>query len=273
MRSRDLDLHPDEPTAERPRSLLLAPLIVLLSLAALLGLLVASSAEGAVGTETARGTTRLLYAPGKIVPIPASIPHEEGDMVDRRILRDLRWLASKFPLYVTDGYSGPLPGGGHAGCHGCHVKGSDHYNGLAVDIVPLFGTARCDARWRGITRLARWAEPRQNRPVPPFRWVGYDGDAGHGCGHHLHLSWNHAAANPFGLAEWVEALPATLTASAARKPRGKKGGAKAEDGKNGAAQDEDDKRTEGETQGPTGGAGVSRTPTGGISARPRGSGD
>ena len=29
-------------------------------------------------------------------------------------------------------------------------------------------------------------------PRPPFRWVGYDGDAGHGCGNHLHLSWNHA---------------------------------------------------------------------------------
>ncbi len=76
-------------------------------------------------------------APGKIVPIPASIPHEEGDMVDRRIIPDLRWIAKRYPIYVTDGYSGPLPNGEHAGCDDCHVSNSDHYNGLAVDIVPL----------------------------------------------------------------------------------------------------------------------------------------
>ncbi len=151
--------------------------------------------------------TKLLYGPGKIVPIPASIPHEEGDMVDRRILPDLRWLARRYPLFVTDGYSGPLPSGEHAGCHGCHVRGSDHYNGLAVDIVPLNGSGRCDTSWTGISRLALWAEPLQNHPRPPFRWVGYDGDAGHGCGHHLHLSWNHAPATQFTLAAWVEVFP------------------------------------------------------------------
>ena len=43
--------------------------------------------------------------------------------------------------------------------------------------------------------------------MPPFRWVGYDGDAGHGCGNHLHLSWNHAAAARYQLAEWVEVFP------------------------------------------------------------------
>ena len=141
------------------------------------------------------------------MPIPAAIPHEEGDMVDRRIVPDLRWIAARFPIYVTDGYSGPLPGGRRAGCRGCHVRRSDHYNGLAVDIVPLRWSDRCDRNWRGITRLARWAEPRQNRPRPPFRWVGYDGDAGHGCGNHLHLSWEHAAAPQFQLAEWVEVFP------------------------------------------------------------------
>jgi hypothetical protein len=243
VRSRDLDIHPDAPAAERPRSALLPPLVVLLSLAVLLALLVATGANGAIGSETARGTTRLLYAPGKIVPIPTSIPHEEGDMVDRRIIRDLRWLAQRYPIFVTDGYSGPLPDGEHAGCHGCHVRNSDHYNGLAVDIVPIGGTARCDATWRGITRLARWAEPRRNRPVPPFRWVGYDGDSGHGCGHHLHLSWNHADAKQFQLAEWVEVLPPELTGEVAAKPKRKQG-------KSG---------------------GVSRAPTGGVS--PRGSGD
>ncbi len=153
-------------------------------------------------------STRLVYATGEIVPIPAAIPHEEGDMVDSRIVPDLRWLAQHYPIYVTDGYSGPLPNGEHVGCNMCHVKGSDHYNGLAVDFVPLDGTnGKCDATWAPITRLALWAEPTQNDPVAPFRWVGYDGDAGHGCGNHLHLSWQHATAPQFQLAEWVEVFP------------------------------------------------------------------
>jgi hypothetical protein len=154
--------------------------------------------------------TRLTYAPGKIVPIPASIPHEEGDMVDQRILPDLRWIARRYPIYVTDGYSGPLPDGEHVGCNRCHVKGSDHYNGLAVDIVPLNGDGKCDATWAPITRLAHWAEPVQNHPRLPFRWVGYDGDAGHGCGNHLHLSWNHAPAPEYTLAQWVEVFPVSF---------------------------------------------------------------
>ncbi len=71
-------------------------------------------------------------------------------MVDSRIVPDLRWIAARFPIYVTDGYSGPLPNGEHVGCDNCHVRGSDHYNGLAVDIVPLHGTSgKCDAELGG----------------------------------------------------------------------------------------------------------------------------
>jgi len=45
---------------------------------------------------------RQVYSVGKIVPIPAAIPHEEGDMVDRRILPDLRWIAARFPnIYLV----------------------------------------------------------------------------------------------------------------------------------------------------------------------------
>lgn len=185
-----------------------------LACAALLG--VANSAPAAPP-----GPMRLVYAPGQIVPIPASIPHEEGDMVDRRIVPDLRWIAQRFPIFVTDGYSGPLPNGEHVGCDECHVGESDHYNGLAVDLVPVGGGTKCDASWAPITRLAEWAEPVQNEPVAPFRWVGYDGDAGHGCGNHLHLSWNHAPAPSFQLAEWVEVFPVS-PAEAARQARGKR---------------------------------------------------
>jgi hypothetical protein len=183
-----------------------------LPLIVLVGCLTASS------SHAAPIPTRLSYAPGEIVPLPASVPHEEGDMVDRRIVPNLRWIARRYPIYVTDGYSGRLPDGEHVGCHGCHVKHSDHYNGLAVDIVPLEGTGKCDAAWRGITRLAHWAEPLQNRPRPPFRWVGYEGDAGHGCGNHLHLSWEHATAPMFELAEWVEVFPVRVQ-SVAQEPQ------------------------------------------------------
>jgi hypothetical protein len=190
-------------------------LAVALACAALLCL--AAFASAAPGPAA----TRLVYAAGKIVPIPASIPHEAGDMVDKRILPDLRWIAQRYPIYVTDGYSGPLLDGERAGCDECHVKGSDHYNGLAVDLVPLGGGTKCDASWAPITSLALWAEPLQNEPALPFRWVGYDGDAGHGCGHHLHLSWNHSPVAQFQLAEWVEVFPVTA-GEAAGRPRGKR---------------------------------------------------
>jgi hypothetical protein len=196
-------------------------------------------------------SARVVYATGKIVAIPASVPHEEGDMVDRRIVPDLRWIAQRYPIYVTDGYSGPLPNGEHVGCNGCHVKGSDHYNGLAVDIVPANGDGKCDSTWAPITRLAKWAEPVQNRPRPPFRWVGYEGDAGHGCGNHLHLSWNHAPAPRFQLAEWVEVFPVESSGlGAGRRGKKKKPPAPKRSGQSG---------------------GVSQVSTGGVS--PRGSGD
>jgi hypothetical protein len=183
--------------------------------------LVALAAWAVTFASAGPESVRLVYGTGKIVPIPASVPHEAGDMVDSRIVPDLRWLAAHYPIYVTDGYSGPLPTGGHAGCNNCHVRGSDHYNGLAVDLVPVGGGTTCDASWKPITRLALWAEPEQGKPVPPFRWVGYDGDAGHGCGNHLHLSWNHPVAARYALAEWVEVFP-TGEAEEAGQPRRKR---------------------------------------------------
>lgn len=189
-------------------------------IAALASLALVAIGAWAAGAQAGQLSTRIVHAPGKIVPIPASIPHEAGDMVDRRIVPDLLWIAKRYPIYITDGYSGPLPNGTHVGCDRCHVKGSDHYVGLAVDIVPIGGGTTCNAKWAPITRLALWAEPSQNHPVPPFRWVGYNGDAGHGCGNHLHLSWNHAPAAEYTLAEWVEVFtpPGAGEGSRAAKP-------------------------------------------------------
>ena len=67
-------------------------------------------------------------------------------------------------------------------------------------------------------RLARWAEPRQNHPRAPFRWVGWNGDFNHGhpsvckpsrgCAPHLHLSWAHSRTPPRRVARsvWVFAV-------------------------------------------------------------------
>ena len=49
-----------------------------------------------------------------------------------------------------------------------HEPRGEHPLGLAVDLYPGPGGS-----WREVARLARWAEPRQNRPRPPCRWVGW----------------------------------------------------------------------------------------------------
>jgi hypothetical protein len=200
--------------------------------AALLSLAIAIPSFAA--SASGPGPTRIVHRPGKIVPIPASVPHEAGDMVDSRIVPDLRWIAAHYPIYITDGYSGPLPGSGrHVGCNGCHTNGSDHHYGLAVDIVPLPYSTTCDRRWRPITRLAHWAEPRQNHPVPPFDWIGYDGDAGHGCGNHLHLGWTHGPGPEYRASPWVEVFPAAAGTQtppkqqAPKPPPGPQGGVSA----------------------------------------------
>ena len=68
-------------------------------------------------------------------------------------------------MFITDGYS----------MGDVHAANGEHPLGLALDIVPDFDEG---GTWADITSLALWAEPRQNRPRAPFRWVGYNGDAG-----------------------------------------------------------------------------------------------
>jgi hypothetical protein len=112
---------------------------------------------------------------GKFVKIPGF----PGEKIDRRLLPDIEFLLEKYKhkLFITDGYSlDPV-----------HSRNGEHPIGLALDIVPAPGY-----RWRKVSRLAKWAERKQNQPRPPFRWVGYNGDAGHGRGDHLHLSWSHS---------------------------------------------------------------------------------
>ena len=109
------------------------------------------------------------------------IPDFRGEKIDRRLLDDIAYMRERWKIFITDGYSlDPV-----------HSHNGEHPIGLALDIVPDFAKG---GTWRRITRLAKWAEPKQDRPRPPFRWVGYNGDAGHGRGHHLHLSFSHGRA-------------------------------------------------------------------------------
>lgn len=156
---------------------------ILLSLSAVIALVGLSAALAPAKMRSERLGNRLCETTGggRIVGIPGF----PGERIDRRLKRDIALLERKYKIYVTDGFSTDR----------VHSANGEHPLGLALDIVP---DASRGGRWRDIGRLARWAEPKQNQPRAPFRWVGYNGDAGHGRGHHLHLSWGHVGRTRFG---------------------------------------------------------------------------
>jgi hypothetical protein len=182
--------------------------ILVAALAASL-LLLAGAAEG--GKKKMRSTSLGKHlcetsGGGKIVGIPGF----PGERIDRRLLADIRWMKRRWNIFITDGYSDdPV-----------HSVNGEHPLGLALDIVP---DKAAGGTWKQIDRLAAWAEPRPNRPRAPFRWVGYDGDSGHGRGHHLHLSWNHSPTKPFRRARTVQTVRCP-DAGPRKKGGGKTGG-------------------------------------------------
>ncbi len=140
------------------------------------------------GFSLGTGAGSRVFGGGRIIPIPGQ-PRQSAD---ERIVPDIIGLQRRFHFTVTAAYatSGHKP-------HG------EHPLALAVDLIPGPGGS-----WDDIDVLAHWAEPEQNHPRAPFRWVGYDGDAGHGRGNHLHLSWEHGAAPDGPPAPWVRVLAA-----------------------------------------------------------------
>jgi hypothetical protein len=140
---------------------------------------IAAPAQAVMRTEKLGPNLCLTTGGGKFVPIPGF----RGEKIDRRLLNDIKLLRRKYKIFVTDGYSNdPV-----------HAANGEHPIGLAADIVP---DTAAGGTWRDITALAKYAEPKQDQPIAPFRWVGYDGDAGHGRGNHLHLSWDHSDTSP-----------------------------------------------------------------------------
>jgi hypothetical protein len=160
-----------------------------LGIVAVCGGAIVAAASGAMSSEKLGRNLCLTTGGGKFVDIPGF----PGERIDRRLVSDIRMLKRKYKIFITDGYShDPV-----------HAANGEHPLGLALDIVP---NAAKGGTWKDISRLARWAEPSQNQPRAPFRWVGYNGDAGHGRGHHLHLSWNHSESRPFHPARSVYSL-------------------------------------------------------------------
>jgi hypothetical protein len=140
--------------------------------------LAASSAAG-MRSEKIGGHLCKTVNGGKFVPIPGF----PGEKIDRRLIPDIRWMKRKYDIFITDGYSrDPV-----------HAENGEHPIGLATDIVP---DASRGGTWNEIGDLAHLAEPHQNEPVMPWRWVGWNGDPGHGRGNHLHLSWSHSPSPP-----------------------------------------------------------------------------
>jgi hypothetical protein len=130
---------------------------------------------------------------GRLVEVPG----QTWARVDRRILPDVVYFIRRYHVQIWEGF-------GTVG----HEPFGEHPLGLAVDILPGAG-----GTWDDVSRLARWAEPRQNRPRGPFRWVGWNGDFNHGhpstckprlgCAPHLHLSWSHSPTAPRHIARRV----------------------------------------------------------------------
>jgi hypothetical protein len=126
---------------------------------------------------------------GKFVGIPGF----PGEKIDRRLLTDIEYLRKRFKIFIWDGYSTDRG----------HTINGEHPIGLALDIVP---DTSIGGDWGLINRLARWAEPRQDSPRVPFRWVGYWGDKHHGPRNHLHLSWDHSPTKPKHVARTVHTI-------------------------------------------------------------------
>ena len=156
---------------------------------------VAVLAAAPAGAATARGaaSTPHVTGGGSFVRIPGW----RKERIDSRVLGDVAHLVRKYHLRVNAGYA--MTG---------HSSGGEHPIGLALDVGPSRGPK---GSWEAVDRLARWAEPRQGRPRAPFTWVGYNGDAGHGRGAHLHLSWSHTATRPGSVARTVWVLKSSAT--------------------------------------------------------------
>jgi hypothetical protein len=152
---------------------------IALPLAVLIAGAVASPATAKMRSKVIDRNLCKTVGGGRFVDIPGF----PGEQIDRRLLRDIRWMKRRYDIFITDGYS----------TDPAHARNGEHPIGLALDIVPNWSKG---GTWKRIGALARKTEPRQDHPIPPWRWVGWNGDPGHGRKNHLHLSWMHSETEP-----------------------------------------------------------------------------
>jgi hypothetical protein len=185
-----------------------ARVAAVLCVAALLTLGGAPGAGAAMTSKKLAPKLCVTTGGGKFVRAPGF----PGETIDRRLKTDLAFLRRRYKIFLTDGHSlDPV-----------HSSNGEHPIGLAMDIVP---DKSAGGRWRDISRLARFAEPSQDAPRQPFRWVGYNGDSGHGKGHHLHLSYSHSKTRYNKPARTVYTLKCPRRAAdQPEEPGGGKGG-------------------------------------------------
>jgi hypothetical protein len=153
--------------------------LIALALAALLAGAIASPAAARMRSKLIDDHLCKTVGGGRFVDIPG-FPGEE---IDRRLLADIRWMKRRYHIFITDGYS----------TDPAHARNGEHPIGLAADIVPYKDKG---GTWRDLGALARKAEPEQDQPIAPWRWVGWNGDPNHGRKNHLHLSWMHSETKP-----------------------------------------------------------------------------
>ena len=93
---------------------------------------------------------------------------------------DIRWMKRRYDIFITDGYS-TRPG--PRGERRAPDRPRDRHR-------PEHGQRAAPGARSASSRTS----PSRSRtqPIPPWRWVGWNGDAGHGRGNHLHLSWMHS---------------------------------------------------------------------------------
>ncbi len=157
---------------------------------------------------------RAAAVPAPVAPVRAqpgsgwlaTVPGFPSERCDRRIVPEVMALVRAYGLTLSDCYGGD------------HAIGGEHPLGLAVDVSPRDGDWR---RTETLARAAGWRPACGATGCPdagPFRVVLYNGFPGHGDPRyttrpHLHLSWNHAPAEPFTQAAWVRPV---LSATAPR---------------------------------------------------------
>jgi hypothetical protein len=123
---------------------------------------------------------------------------------DARIVRDVEYLLERFGLLASSCFSRSS----------VHEVTGEHPLGLALDAVPAGGDW---GRTLAAARAFGWspacaATGCEGVVRGPFRVILYNGYPGHGdpahagANAHIHFSWQHALAQPFTAAAWVEGL-------------------------------------------------------------------